>query len=382
MPGVTPVNGANGAETNGAVAAPKFKVSATNNDVAASSSPVAPLTGLAVLKSLSANLDRYVNSLEDAEQARAALVDAAQGVVEALRPAPETVVGWFQTGSVVSAVHVFHHWRVFDTLPAEGTMTYAELAARVGADEVILSESSWPLSSLQSVQVADVTQQERLAWMLASTGVLRAVGTDRLAHTAVSRILVDDEAIGSMFKAMFNLVYDVSTVMPSYFDAYGPKEPAGPAHSPVSFFEGQPDKAFFEIISQDPARTHDFMRAMLTFGHVPTTGMYDAAWVVAEAAKGRAATPLVWVDVGGSNGHSLRLFLQENPGLPPERCVVQDLPAVVEEAGVKSRDDELLGRVQWAPLNFHSETPIKGQYTHTQALAARPVLYSSSKYPG
>ncbi len=38
--------------------------------------------------------------------------------------------------------------------------------------------------------------------MLTSTGVLLAVGTDRIAHTPVSRLLVLDEAIGSAFKTM------------------------------------------------------------------------------------------------------------------------------------------------------------------------------------
>ncbi len=152
------------------------------------------------------------------------------------------------------------------------------------------------------------------------------------------------------------MVVDSSTILPSYFEKYGRKEPVGPNHSPVCFFEGQPEKTFFELVSQDIERTKIFMRAMLMFGHVPTTGMYNLSWVIKRAALDPQRQ--VWVDVGGSNGHSLKLFLEENPLLPPTQCVVQDLPEVVESA--KLAGDKGLEGVQFLPLNFHTETPVKG----------------------
>jgi len=81
------------------------------------------------------------------DMARLKLVTAATALAGAVRPPGETIMGWFANMSVVSAVRVFQHWRVFDILPTGPgqAMTFADLAAEVGAEESLLSMSRSPL---------------------------------------------------------------------------------------------------------------------------------------------------------------------------------------------------------------------------------------------
>jgi hypothetical protein len=205
------------------------------------------------------------------------------------------------------------------------------------------------------------TKIVRIAWMLTSAGILRQIGSDHIAHTPVSLMLRDDEPMGSMFKLMFTNIVETSTILPSYFEKYGRNEPSAINHIPTSFLAGEPELGFFEQLHKNPARAKNFMRAMaIPTRRTPTIGMYEPDWVVEKAAaEGQQSRP-VWVDVGGSKGHTLLLFLQAYPGLPASRCVVQDLPEVIESAR-KSITDEKLHEVQWVPMDFHHEPPVKGQ---------------------
>jgi len=62
------------------------------------------------------------------------------------------------------------------------------------------------------------------------------------------------------------------------------------------------------------------------------------------------------VDVGGSLGHDLSEFQRKWPDMPG-RLVLQDLPAVVEQAQSMS----LHPRVEVMPHDFFTEQPVKGR---------------------
>lgn len=199
--------------------------------------------------------------------------------------------------------------------------------------------------------------------MLTSAGVLQPIGLDSLAHTPVSLILREDEPMGSMFKVMHNHVVETSAVLPAYFASYGRREPVGLAPIPTSFLAGAPNLPHFELLHRDPAAMKTFMHAMsISHRRVPTVGMYDPAWVLdkvaADEAAGGSDRP-VWVDIGGGSGHALLLFLRAYPALPADRCVVQDLPEVVEEAARTAHEEELRS-VRWSAMDFHSESPVPG----------------------
>ncbi|KAK3353286.1 O-methyltransferase-domain-containing protein [Lasiosphaeria hispida] len=304
------------------------------------------------LRALASTISHGVEQLttpgnSHADLARLRTVTAALELANALRPPPEIIMSWFSNMSVVSAVRLSQDWGVFDAIPVRGVpddteqdITYTALAAKLHIEESLLV---------------------RIAGMLTSTSILHHIpgAPARLAHTPTSLLLRPTQPMGSMFQVMFTNVVEVSTILPSYFSTYGRAEPRGPGHIPTSFLAGRPALEYFELLNEDPARIETFMRAMsITHRNVPTTGMYDMGWVLRKAAE--EPDRVVWVDVGGGDGHTLRLFCRRYPGLKGQQCVVQDLPEVVEAAGRKALGEDELEGVRWVPMNFHNEVPIKG----------------------
>ncbi len=119
--------------------------------------------------------------------------------------------------------------------------------------------------------------------------------------------------------------------LPAYFETYGRKEPTGPNHIPYSYSVGKPEKAYFELVHEDPARMKVFMNAMsVSQRRVPTIGMYEMDWVIEKAKQ--EPERLIWVDVGGGKGHTVKQFVDADPGVPVKQWSVQDCPRVGEGA--------------------------------------------------
>ena len=207
--------------------------------------------------------------------------------------------------------------------------------------------------------------------MLTSSNILRHTppsgpGPAGVAHTPTSLMLRTDEPMGCMFRLMYTNINEVATVLPQYYDAYGRREPVGPAHIPTSFLAGQPELAYFDLLNRDPDRVRMFMRAMgVAHRRVPTTGMFDvdALLLANQEDRDRDGAParIAWVDLGGGDGHTLKLFRAAHPALRSRRCVVQDLPEVLAAAKeAAKRDEDLVEGVDWIPLDFHHEKPVEG----------------------
>jgi hypothetical protein len=150
--------------------------------------------------------------------------------------------------------------------------------------------------------------------------------------------------------------------MPRYFDRFGlATEPKDRLQSVLAFSEGRLGSTVWEIVNSSEQRLNVFMLAMAAVEEqMPALGGdYDLGWVVEEASKS-AADPdrVLVVDVGGGKGQALKGILKATPGLPPSRCVLEDLPEVVEAAG---RDDAELAGVQMVAVDFFKEQPVKGK---------------------
>jgi hypothetical protein len=156
--------------------------------------------------------------------------------------------------------------------------------------------------------------------------------------------------------------------MPKYFDHFGLGDPKDARQSSMAFGEGQLGSTPFEIIYADEERRKAFI-ACLAVGDKqnPALGRYDLSWVVKEADQhpGRALV----VDVGGGDGRALVTMFKAVPGLARHRCVLEDLPEVIDEA--KQAADPNLAGVQMVPVNFDKDQPIKGSL----------ILNSLSKTP-
>lgn len=147
--------------------------------------------------------------------------------------------------------------------------------------------------------------------------------------------------------------------MPAYFEKYGRKEPQTLNNVPGTYAYGVPEYGWYEMLQHDPPRMQRFLRAMGPIEEkMPISGIYDFGWVVEYARENASDRPL-FVDVGAGRGQSIKAIHRENPGLPLERCVLQDRAEVVE--AVRKLDDEDMRLVQKQVIDFHKEQPVKGE---------------------
>ncbi|CAM6005889.1 unnamed protein product [Sphagnum balticum] len=147
-------------------------------------------------------------------------------------------------------------------------------------------------------------------------------------------------------------------VLPKYFERYGRVEPTQQRGSPWTFARGQPDKTIWEIMSADPEEVEVFAKSMRASSRFyPMLSPYDFSWIVEKSVEDQSR-PLV-VDLAGSDGESLLSILRNTPGLPAERCVLQDLPHVLED-NAKMRQEEEIKALQKVPIDIFKDEPVKG----------------------
>ncbi|OLN82366.1 Demethylsterigmatocystin 6-O-methyltransferase 10 [Colletotrichum chlorophyti] len=275
----------------------------------------------------------------DLDQTRRRLIiDAANNLIAAVKdPADE----WFDAAAQVAlwgANRLFWEWKAYDRIPAEGSISYGELAKKVDAEESLI---------------------RRIGGVITSMGVLEQVGDDSVAHTKRSRIYIDGHPAGQIMDMAWENALVPYVHMPAYFEKYGRKEPQSLNHVPGTFAYGVPEYAWYEMLQHDPPRMQRFMRAMGPIEEkMPISGIYDFGWVVEHATKDAETDRVLFVDVGGGRGQSIRAIHRENPGLPLGRCVLEDRPEVIEV--VEKLDDEDMRLVQKQVIDFHKEQPVKG----------------------
>lgn len=158
--------------------------------------------------------------------------------------------------------------------------------------------------------------------------------------------------------------------MPSYFDKYGVREPSGRLHSIKASAEGRPELTATEIMYAHPERVANMTLAMSSMENMyPLAGVYDYSWVAAARDADPARTLIV--DVGGAKGHTLEAICKETPGLPIERCVLQDLPEVIDVAKRMVGAGSSPGPKMVA-IDFFNEQPVKGRRFRLISLLSFP----------
>ena len=170
--------------------------------------------------------------------------------------------------------------------------------------------------------------------------------------------------------------------MPEYFSRYGLREPSGQLNTINAFAAGDPSLTVWEHTNRDPVRMHNFMISMAAMAtRMPTIGTYDFGWVVEAGSKGDATRKLV-VDVGGGKGHALEAIGKATPGLSMDRCVVEDLPAVVEEAEKLAEGE--LAKAKFVGMDFRTEQPVKGMFPLVELsfLLSRGLKADGHRCPG
>ncbi|KAK1657787.1 O-methyltransferase [Colletotrichum godetiae] len=270
---------------------------------------------------------------------KSSIIQRAQTIIDKLEDTPrERAMNDCIKVGEMTAKQLFNAWGVFQKIPVEGSISYKDLASSVGCELQLLV---------------------RLAWMLNSTGILRQVGEDAVAHTEKSKMFINDNPDGDLTRIVFVHGMVSYAQFEKYFDAYGLREPRGRTHVPYTFAYDQPEKNVWEVSLQNPEDKRIFLRSMKAMGLLlPVCGVYDFSWISDAAHSGTADRPL-FVDVGGGSGHAMSLIC-DNYGIPSNRCVLQDLDTVIGEI-TKSQDSiASLGDTKLMAIDFHKEQPVKG----------------------
>lgn len=148
--------------------------------------------------------------------------------------------------------------------------------------------------------------------------------------------------------------------MPKYFELHGRKEPTDKQLSITAFAEGSPGLSFWEVMNRDPERMKNFMTCMGTIdAMIPITGSYHFGWVGERAKSPNCPRDrMLLVDVGGAQGKAIMAICGETPGIDRTRCVLQDLPEVIQEARLQNYPG--LDGIRMVEADFFHEQPVKG----------------------
>ncbi|KAK1478877.1 O-methyltransferase [Colletotrichum tamarilloi] len=284
---------------------------------------------------LETQLSQLASSASSDVEKNSAAVDIAQRILAAARgPTPDWMDRMISVMEL-TGLKLLLDWNALAMIPLEGAITYAELAKKLSADEPLL---------------------RRLAWVLVSSGMLRQVDDDKIAHTEKSRQYLPGTSNELLLHMMFEEHVMTALKLPEYFEQYGRREPATRQHTPYAFSRGQPEKEIWEIHQENPAQVKRFMGVMeMVQSFIPLTGIYDFGWV--ETKLSEQHDRLLLVDVGGSKGHAIKAIMKENPFIPADRIVLQDRDEVIQQVvGLK---DSGLDGVHLQVHDFHKAQPVR-----------------------
>jgi len=91
----------------------------------------------------------------------------------------------------------------------------------------------------------------------------------------------------------------------------------------------------------------------------PATGLYDFTWLVEKAEREKTERK-VFVDVGGGRGQAIMAIHNKFPGIPLDRCVLQDRAEVIKV--VEAAGDEKIKEVQKVAIDFLVSQPVQGTF--------------------
>ncbi|KAG7293802.1 hypothetical protein NEMBOFW57_003859 [Staphylotrichum longicolle] len=272
-------------------------------------------------------------SLETDQFQRMGLIKAGTDLIDAVSLPKDKFLVWLPHFTHITALRLFIKWKAFAHIPVEdgAAISYTELSRKLGADVSLIT--------------------------LVANGSLKQVGADGLAHTEFSKALTTPNPIWAMVQLGFDSQMAAFSAMPRYFDQFGlATEPTDRLQTVVAFAEGRLGSTVWDINHSSEERLQVFTIAMAGIEELmPALGAYDLSWAVEEASK--SADRAVVVDVGGGRGQALKGIFKTTPGLPRHRCVLEDLPEVVEAA---RRDDPELAEVRMVAMDFFREQPVKG----------------------
>ena len=214
-------------------------------------------------------------------------------------------------------------------MPADGSISYAEIARASGLDEILLRRF------IQAAMINRVFSEPELG---------------KVQHTEISRLLKDDpEAMDTVGFLLEDLAPASTKVIEAFKKYPGSGEPNKTGFN----IENNTSDPFYLELAKVPERSRRFGGGMrfMTRG-----SLYDIEhliknydWAALDNESG------VVVDIGGGHGGVSKALAKATKQM---KLIVQDLPGTVKE-GETLLPESLKGRVTFMPHDFFNEQPVK-----------------------
>lgn len=150
--------------------------------------------------------------------------------------------------------------------------------------------------------------------------------------------------------------------LPDYLAANNYINPTDPTNGPFQFANNTSENWFVWAPKQENGVFKDFSNHMGAYNSGRPKWVDPSFYPVREQlidgfrADSSDKDAIMLVDVGGSLGHDMELFLKEFPN-SPGRLVLQDLPDVITQA----RSLGLSARIELMEHNFFTQQPVKSK---------------------
>ncbi|KAH7091604.1 putative O-methyltransferase [Paraphoma chrysanthemicola] len=291
--------------------------------------------------SFSASAPLDLNLPPELERARIEILHATQELNDLLQ-GPRDLLFNHQHGKVIY-LDLLTRYNIASLVPSDGTTTFTQLAEATGAPE-------GPLTRIMRLAIAH--------------RVFAEPEKGRVAHSAASKVLVDDERVAAWWKG------NMQEMWPSagrVVDALV-KWPSGEGVDETGFqLANNTTKSFYQVLGEDPARAKRFALAMDFFAQDPG---YAMTHVVNSFEWSALPENAVIVDLGGSTGDLAFTLSATHPDF---KIIVQELPEVVAQATTRPGVN-----VTFEAHDFFSEQPVHGAnvYVFRWVLHNWPDKYS------
>lgn len=268
---------------------------------------------------------------------RTLLLRAAQTLVLKLEQPATRLVAIAKGPAAHAALRVAFQIKLFEAFTAERA-TATELASRCDTDPTLMA---------------------RIMRALLCLGIFDEVGEETYVQNLLSRPL-RDPAARAMIRGMAETT-DIMPKLPAYLASLGYRNP-NDRHNSFFGFAHQTELNMYEWLQEHPEQMEIFnefqsANAQLNEGSVQRILQSlllpaDDDFGTDSEMSGQGDDRVLFVDVGGGRGESLRTFRRNHPELRG-RIILEDLPKVVE-------GQEVVEGVEAIAHDFFTEQPIKG----------------------
>lgn len=179
--------------------------------------------------------------------------------------------------------------------------------------------------------------------------IFREPTPGRVAHTAASKALVENPLLGQLVGFLSGEMWPSAT---RFVDAMQKWPGSGEPNEAGFALAYNTDSPMFDVVSRDPKRAQQ-MAAAMSFMHA---GPAYSPRLLAEHFEWGAAAKGILVDIGGARGG---VAIEIARHLTDIKCIVQDLPDVIEGAEVPE-DLKSGERLRFMVHDFFQEQPVKG----------------------